>query len=43
VAGVKVTPAHVHRGMRRVLGLAGTEVDERFPIALDDEFDPLAG
>lgn len=43
VAGVKVTPAHVHRGMRRVLGLAGTEVDERFPIALDDTFDPLAG
>jgi uncharacterized protein (DUF1501 family) len=43
VSGVTITPAHVHRGMRRVLGLAGTEVDDRFPIALDDEFDPLAG
>lgn len=39
--GIKISPAHVHRGMRRVLGLAGTEVDEAFPIALDDTFDPF--
>ncbi len=40
--GVTITPAHVHRGMRRVLGLEGTDVDAMFPIALDDEFDPFA-
>lgn len=40
--GIKITPAHVHRGMRRVLGLSGTVVDESFPIALDDTFDPVA-
>lgn len=42
VDGVKITPAHVHRGMRRVLGLEGTDVDAMFPIALDDEYDPFA-
>lgn len=40
--GIRITPAHVHRGMRRVLGLEGTDVDAMFPIALDDEFDPFA-
>lgn len=41
-AGIKLTPAHVHRGLRRVLGLSGTAVDDAFPIALDDDYDPLA-
>lgn len=40
--GIKITPAHVHRGMRKVLGLEGTEVDTMFPLALDDSFDPFA-
>lgn len=39
--GIKITPAHVHRGMRRALGLTDTAVDHQFPIALDDEFDPI--
>ncbi len=41
--GIRITPAHVHRSMRRVLGLHGSDVDAMFPIALDDDFDPLAG
>jgi uncharacterized protein (DUF1501 family) len=40
--GVTITPAHVHRGMRKVLGLAGTDVDTMFPIATGDDFDPFA-
>ena len=42
VDGINITPAHVHRGMRKVLGLEGTDVDASFPIALDDEYDPFA-
>jgi Protein of unknown function (DUF1501) len=41
-AGIRITPAHVHRGLRRALGLGGTAVDEQFPLAVDDEFDPIA-
>jgi hypothetical protein len=39
---VKISPAHVHRGMRKVLGLEGTDEDAMFPIALDDALDPFA-
>jgi len=40
--GVRITPAHVHRGLRRVLGLEGSDADRLFPIVLDDELDPFA-
>lgn len=42
--GIRITPAHVHRGLRRILGLAETDVDKLFPVTLPDEdtFDPLA-
>lgn len=40
--GVVLTSAHVHRGLRRVLGLTDTEVDAAFPIAIDDALDPFA-
>jgi hypothetical protein len=40
--GVRITPAHVHRGLRRLLGIEGSDADHMFPIALDDELDPFA-
>ncbi len=39
--GVRLTPAHVHRGLRRVLGIEGTAADDMFPLSIDDELDPF--
>lgn len=39
--GVRITPAHVHRGLRRLLGIEGTDADKMFPLGLDDDLDPF--
>ena len=39
--GIRITPAHVHRGLRRVLGIEGTAADDMFPLMLDDDLDPF--
>lgn len=39
--GIRITPAHVHRGLRRILGIEGTAADDMFPLSIDDELDPF--
>jgi hypothetical protein len=39
--GVRLSPAHVHRGLRRLLGIEGTAADDMFPLSIDDELDPF--
>jgi hypothetical protein len=39
--GIRITPAHVHRGLRRLLGIEGTNADEMFPLTIDDDLDPF--
>lgn len=34
--GILITPAHIHKALRRVTGLAGTELDQLYPVAIDD-------
>lgn len=41
-AGIAITPAHVHRGLRRALGLTDSAVDVQFPLAIEDGYDPIA-
>jgi hypothetical protein len=33
--GIRITPAHVHRSLRDLAGLAGTDVDQAFPVSVD--------
>ena len=35
-SGILITPAHIHKALRRLTGLAGTELDSRYPVAVDD-------
>ncbi|MCP5163058.1 MAG: DUF1501 domain-containing protein [Hahellaceae bacterium] len=35
-SGVIITPAHIHKSLRRLAGLAGTEIDQRYPVAVDE-------
>lgn len=34
--GILITPAHIHKALRRATGLAGTELDRLYPVAVDD-------
>lgn len=34
--GIYITPAHIHKALRRLTGLAGTELDRLYPVAVDD-------
>ncbi len=34
--GILITPAHIHKALRRVTGLAGTALDKLYPVAIDD-------
>lgn len=34
--GILITPAHIHKALRRVTGLAGTELDRLYPVAIED-------
>ncbi len=34
--GILITPAHIHKALRRLTGLAGTELDRLYPVAVDD-------
>jgi len=34
--GILITPAHIHKALRRLTGLAGTELDHLYPVAVDD-------
>jgi hypothetical protein len=35
-AGVRLRPAHIHRALRKILGVAGSPLDERFPLPGED-------
>jgi hypothetical protein len=35
-AGVNITPAVIHKALRRLMGLAGTDLDKRYPVAADE-------
>lgn len=40
--GVRITPAHVIRSIRRLAGVAGTEIDQLFPIGVDQDLNIFA-
>lgn len=35
-SGIRVTPSHVHLALRKLAGVWGHEIEQRFPIAADD-------
>ncbi len=35
--GVRIRPAHVHRNLRRLLGIEGSDVDAMFPLPVDED------
>jgi hypothetical protein len=39
---VRIGPDHVHKNIRRLLGIEGTDVDEAFPIHVEHDIDLLA-
>lgn len=40
-SGIRITPGHVHRAVRKLAGISGSQLDRQFPIA--DEELPLLG
>lgn len=41
--GVRIQPMHVHRAMRRVLDVNGSDIDAAFPLGTDDDDLPIFG
>lgn len=41
--GVRITPMHVHRALRRVLDVEGSDNDTPFPLGTDEEDLPIFG
>ncbi len=41
--GVRIQPMHVHRAMRRVLEVEGSDIDRAFPLGSDEDDLPIFG